>query len=61
MKILAATAWILSIFLVCSQVHAADRVRVGYSSITANRLPLWLGKEAGKTIDESRFIDRINT
>ena len=47
MKRLAATAWILSIFLLCSQAHAADRVRVGYSSITANRLPLWLGKEAG--------------
>jgi NitT/TauT family transport system substrate-binding protein len=25
----------------------ADRVRVGYSSITANRLPFWLGQEAG--------------
>ena len=47
MKILAATAWILSIFILCSHAHAADRVRVGYSSITANRLPLWLGKEAG--------------
>lgn len=47
MKILAATAWIFSIFILCSQAHAADRVRVGYSSITANRLPLWLGKEAG--------------
>lgn len=27
--------------------QAADRVRVGYSSITANRLPFWLGQEAG--------------
>lgn len=25
----------------------ADRVRVGYSSITANRLPFWLGQETG--------------
>jgi NitT/TauT family transport system substrate-binding protein len=29
------------------QAQAADRVRVGYSSITANRLPFWLGQEAG--------------
>jgi len=36
----------LSLLLVV-QSHAADRVRVGYSSITANRLPLWLGQEAG--------------
>ncbi len=29
------------------QTQAADRVRVGYSSITANRLPFWLWQEAG--------------
>ena len=35
------------LFMICVEGHAADRVRLGYSSITANRLPLWLGQEAG--------------
>jgi NitT/TauT family transport system substrate-binding protein len=37
------------LLLVILAVHGqtADRVRVGYSSITANRLPFWLGHEAG--------------
>ena len=34
------------LFMICVEGHAADRVRLGYSSITANRLPLWLGQEA---------------
>lgn len=40
---------LLLLLLVILAVHgqAADGVRVGYSSITANRLPLWLGQEAG--------------
>jgi ABC-type nitrate/sulfonate/bicarbonate transport system substrate-binding protein len=35
------------ILVFCLPAQAADRVRVGYSSITANRLPLWLGQAAG--------------
>jgi ABC-type nitrate/sulfonate/bicarbonate transport system substrate-binding protein len=31
----------------CLPAQAADRVRVGYSSVTANRLPFWLGQAAG--------------
>src|SRR4029434_7976023 len=45
--ILKAAAKIFLIFVLCLQAHAADRLRLGYSSITANRLPLWLGQEAG--------------
>jgi NitT/TauT family transport system substrate-binding protein len=40
----------LKVFLllvICMDSYAADRLRLGYSSITANRLPLWLGQEAG--------------
>ena len=45
--VLGAATKIFLIFMLCLQAHAADRVRLGYSSITANRLPLWLGQEAG--------------
>jgi ABC-type nitrate/sulfonate/bicarbonate transport system substrate-binding protein len=42
-----AIAALTLLCLTASEAVAADRVRVGYSSITANRLPLWLGDEAG--------------
>ena len=45
--ILKAATKIFLVFVLCLQAHAGDRVRLGYSSITANRLPLWLGQEAG--------------
>src|SRR4029434_10775517 len=45
--VLGAATKIFLIFMLCLQAQAADRVRLGYSSITANRLPLWLGQEAG--------------
>jgi ABC-type nitrate/sulfonate/bicarbonate transport system substrate-binding protein len=46
--VLKATAKIVFLLMLCVEAaHAADRVRLGYSSITANRLPLWLGQEAG--------------
>ena len=45
--VLGAATKIFLIFMLCLQAHGADRVRLGYSSITANRLPLWLGQEAG--------------
>ena len=38
---------IFLLLVVCVNSYAADRLRLGYSSITANRLPLWLGQEAG--------------
>jgi ABC-type nitrate/sulfonate/bicarbonate transport system substrate-binding protein len=47
LKFLQAAANVLFVCLLFVQVHAADRVRLGYSSVTANRLPLWLGQEAG--------------
>src|SRR3990170_1691238 len=37
----------LAICLIVAQAQSADGVRVGYSSITANRLPIWLGEELG--------------
>lgn len=43
----AIAATLLALSLVGVQTYAADRVRVGYSSITANRLPFWLGEELG--------------
>ena len=45
--ILKAALKVFFLFMICVEGHAADRVRLGYSSITANRLPLWLGQEAG--------------
>ena len=48
MKNTAAIATtLLALSLVGVQTDAADRVRVGYSSITANRLPIWHGEELG--------------
>jgi hypothetical protein len=39
--ILKAAAKIVFVLMLCVKTaHAADRVRLGYSSITANRLPL---------------------
>jgi len=44
---LQTTVLLLLLVILAVRGQAADRVRVGYSSITANRLPLWLGQEAG--------------
>ena len=46
-SILKAALKVVFLFMICIEGHAADRVRIGYSSITANRLPFWLGQEAG--------------
>ncbi|MET0500819.1 MAG: ABC transporter substrate-binding protein [Candidatus Binatia bacterium] len=46
-RILSASLIFVLLSMLCMEAQAADRVRVGYSSITANRIPLWLGQEAG--------------
>jgi ABC-type nitrate/sulfonate/bicarbonate transport system substrate-binding protein len=46
-KSLIALAALALVYLTATEAVAADRVRIGYSSITANRLPLWLGRESG--------------
>jgi len=45
--ILKAALKVVFISMLCVETHAADRVRLGYSSITANRIPLWLAQEGG--------------
>lgn len=45
--ILKVALKVFFLFMLCLESYAGDRVRLGYSSITANRLPLWLGQEAG--------------
>jgi len=46
-NILKITAGILFICSLAPGVGAADRVRVGYASVTGHRIPLWLAQEAG--------------
>ena len=47
MKLILKIFPILFLSFLLDNGFAADRVRVGYSSITANRLPFWLAQEAG--------------
>lgn len=47
MKVILKFLPILFLPLLWTYGFGADRVRIGYSSITANRLPFWLAQEAG--------------
>ena len=47
MKVILKFWPILFLPLLWTYGFGADRVRIGYSSITANRLPFWLAQEAG--------------